>query len=515
MRCGKPYGLLVGMAWALVAAPPVWANSAPVVSNVTASQRSDGTRKVDIHYDLADADGDACSIWVQVSNNGGQTWAVPAQTFTGAIGSGITPGTGKLIVWDCLADLPGQTGTLQVRVCANDGQSIPSGMAPIPAGEFQMGDTFATGQTYETPVHAVYVSSFYMDQKLVTNQQYVDALNWAKAQGNLISVTSGVVYNAAGTFAYCATTTGEGGVQSRITWDGSTFAVIAGRENYPMYLVSFYGSAAYANWRSAMQGKPLCYNTSTWSCNYAVSGYRLPSEAEWEKAARGGAAGHRFPWSDTDTIQHARANYSSNANIAYDTSPTRGYHPAFSDDYPYVNPVGYFAPNGYGLYDMAGNVWERVNDFFSDTYYSTSPYNNPTGPPTGTNIVVRGGSWHAGGGAAQCATRSDGIGPNYRAINIGFRLVLAGSAGGSSGEGCADSATFSFDNFIINADLDLDLDVDIDDFSILQKCFTPIGQTVAAGCEGADLDHDQIVDQGDFVLFLRCLNGANQPPGCN
>jgi len=276
--------------------------------------------------------------------------------------------------------------------------------------------------------------------------------------------------------------------------------------------VSFYGSAAYANWRSAMQGKPLCYNTSTWSCNYAVSGYRLPSEAEWEKAARGGAAGHRFPWSDTDTIQHARANYSSNANIAYDTSPTRGYHPAFSDDYPYVNPVGYFAPNGYGLYDMAGNVWERVNDFFSDTYYSTSPYNNPTGPATGTTIVLRGGSWHASATAARCASRSDGIGPNYRAINLGFRCALASVTGGSS-EGCADSEMFSVANY--SADIDLDGDVDLGDFGIVQACFTPIGQTVAAGCEDADLNNSGIVDQADFALFLRCLSGANQPPGCS
>ncbi len=510
MSCGKPCGLLMGMVWMLVAGPAVWANSAPVVSNVTASQRTDGTKMVDIGYDLADADGDASAISVLVSDDGGQTWTVPAQTFTGAIGSGITPGTGKLIVWDCLADLPGLTGTLMARVCANDGPS--PGMALVPAGEFQMGDTFNEAGSWELPVHAVYVSAFFLDQKLVTNQQYVDALNWAKAQGNQITVIDGVVYNAAGTYAYCATTTGDGGVQSRITWNGSTFAVLFGRENYPMYLVSFYGSAAYANWRSAMQGKPLCYNTSTWSCNYAVSGYRLPSEAEWEKAARGGAAGHRFPWSDTDTIQHARANYSSNANIAYDTSPTRGYHPAFSDDYPYVNPVGYFAPNGYGLYDMAGNVWERVNDFFSDTYYSTSPYNNPTGPATGTTIVLRGGSWHASATAARCASRSDGIGPNYRAINLGFRCALASVTGGSS-EGCADSEMFSVANY--SADIDLDGDVDLGDFGIVQACFTPIGQTVAAGCEDADLNNSGIVDQADFALFLRCLSGANQPPGCS
>ncbi|UCD27569.1 MAG: SUMF1/EgtB/PvdO family nonheme iron enzyme, partial [Planctomycetota bacterium] len=222
MRCGKPYGLLVGMVCVLVVGPPVWAASAPVVSNVTASQRSDGTRKVDIHYDLADADGDACTISVLASNDGGQTWTVSSHTFTGEIGSGIIPGTGKLIVWDCKADLPGQTGTLTLRVCANDGQSTPPGMVLIPAGEFQMGDTFNEGGSWELPVHAVYISTFHMDRYPVTVQQYVDGLNWAWNQGNLITVIDYMVYQAGTgtTYPYCMTTLAEGGAWSRITWDG-------------------------------------------------------------------------------------------------------------------------------------------------------------------------------------------------------------------------------------------------------------------------------------------------------
>ncbi len=513
MRRGTPYGLLGGMAWVLAAGPAVWANSPPVVSDVTASQRGDGTKTVDLGYDLADADGDACTISVSASDDDGQTWTVPVQSLTGAVGSGITPGTDKSVVWDSRADLPGQTGTLSVRVCADDD---PAGMVLIPTGEFQMGDSFSEGGTWERPVHAVHVSAFFMARNLVTNQQYVDALNWAWGQGNLITVIDGVV-NGAGpsaSFAYCATTTGGGGVQSRITWNGSAFAVLAGKENHPVYLVSFYGSAAYANWRGAMEGRPLCYDPATWSCNFAVNGYRLPTEAEWEKGARGGAAGRRFPWADTDTIQHARANYHANSNIAYDTSPTEGYHPTFlAEGFPYTSPAGYFDPNGYGLYDVAGNVWERCNDWFSDTYYGVSPYNDPKGPATGTNIVVRGGSWHASATAARCASRSDGIGPNYRANNIGFRLALGNATGGAS-EGCGDSATFNFDNVIIPGDLDFDRDVDMNDFGIFQACISGSGNPYPPGCDDADMDDDFDVDADDFGDFQLCMGGAGSPPGC-
>ena len=115
-----------------------WANSPPVVSNVSAVQRGDASKLVDIHYDLADADNDPCTVSVVVSNDGGTTWTVPATALSGAVGSGVTPGTGNLIVWDCKVDLPGAVGNqFKVRICAFDGQA-PPGMVPIPAGEFQM-----------------------------------------------------------------------------------------------------------------------------------------------------------------------------------------------------------------------------------------------------------------------------------------------------------------------------------------------------------------------------------------
>jgi subtilisin family serine protease len=201
-------------------------------------------------------------------------------------------------------------------------------MVLIPAGEFLMGDTFNEGLSTERPVHAVYVSAFYMDRYEVTNQQYADALNWAQSQGGHITVTSGVVYkyNTGTSYPYCDTTTSSYPWYSRITWNGSTFGVVSGYGHHPIAAVSWYGAVAFCNWRSAMEGRASCYDLGTWFCNFDANGYRLPTEAEWEKAARGGASGRRFPWSDSDLIQHARANYRSTPYYPYDTSPTEGYH---------------------------------------------------------------------------------------------------------------------------------------------------------------------------------------------
>ncbi len=312
----------------------------------------------------------------------------------------------------------------------NPDECVPPGMVPIPAGEFQMGDTFAEGYAIELPVHAVYLDAFNMDRFELTNQRYADALNWAWAQGNLISVTSGVVYKYGGTtHPYCSTTaaptgTPHYGEHSRITWDGGTFGVTAGKEDHPMVVVTWYGAVAYCNWRSAMEGRTPCYNPSTWACNFDAGGYRLPTEAEWEKAARGGVAGHRFAWSDTDTIQHARANYRSSPNFSYDTSPTRGHHPTFDTGvYPYTSPVGYFAPNDYGLYDMTGSVSELCNDWYSGSYYSTSPYSNPTGPGPGTERVLRGGNWNAEAFYCRASARASNN-PGHCSCTQGFRCVL-------------------------------------------------------------------------------------------
>lgn len=300
----------------------------------------------------------------------------------------------------------------------------PPGMALIPAGEFVMGDHHS-GTSWALPLHAVYTDAFYMDKFEVTNRQYADALNWAWSQGNLITVNSGGVYkyNSGTSYPYCTTTSSSSA--SRITWSGSVFGVVGqalpagdagNKTNHPMVEVSWYGSAAYANWRSAMEGRTPSYDTTTWACDFNAGGYRLPTEAEWEKAARGGnhSPYYRYPWGDT--LDGSKANYWGSGD------------PFETGNYPWTTPVGYYMANGYGLYDMTGNVWEWCNDWY--TGYSVcnpSPCVNPRGPASGSYRVLRGGSWISNDYNLTCAARFNG-GPFFLYFHtVGFRLALNSS----------------------------------------------------------------------------------------
>jgi len=196
----------------------------------------------------------------------------------------------------------------------------------------------------------------------------------------------------------------------------------------PMVEVSWYGAVAYCNWRSSEEGYEAFYDLATWECNFSKHGYRLATEAEWEYAARGGERSpyYRFPWGDT--ISHSQANYYTNPCFyTYDVNSTfEGYHPTYNDGImPYTAPVGSFSANGYGLYDMAGNVWEWCNDWYGETYYSTSPYDNPQGSAIGYfhYRVARGGGWGSSAFHCRLAKRGHGF-PDSRTRYYGFRIVL-------------------------------------------------------------------------------------------
>ncbi len=287
------------------------------------------------------------------------------------------------------------------------GQTAPPNMALIPAGSFTMGNSMATneGDSYELPLHTVYVSAFSMDKYEVTKVLWDEVYQWAIAHGYSL----------------------EYGAQGKAN-------------NHPAHSMTWYDAVKWCNARSEKEGRtPAYYTDAGLSARYRIgqvapyvnwsSGYRLPTEAEWEKAARGGASGYRFPWADTDNITHSRANYYSSLSDAYDTSPTRGVHPTFNDGvYPYTSPVGYFPPNGYGLYDMAGNVLEWCWDWYGG--YSSGPQTDPRGPTSGSYgsyRVFRGGSWFYLARFCRSAYRyySD---PAYRGDDIGFRVVMPSTA---------------------------------------------------------------------------------------
>ncbi|MBN2272489.1 MAG: formylglycine-generating enzyme family protein [Sedimentisphaerales bacterium] len=296
---------------------------------------------------------------------------------------------------------------------------IPDDMVYIPGGTFEMGDSFEEGEPDELPVHTATLDFFCMGRCEVTNQQYCDYLN--SALGGGIYVSDGVVYGTGNDQVYCDTSTSNS--YSQIDYSGGVFYVRTknGRDMLydPMVEVTWYGAAAYCNWRSRQEGKEQCYNLSTWICDFGKHGYRLATEAEWEYAARGGLSGRRFPCGDT--ISHSQANYYSDGYYSYDISPTTDYHPNWDDVQPYTSPGGSFAANDYGLYDMSGNVWEWCNDWYGS--YSSASQNNPTGPTSGTHRLLRGGSWIISANHSRVAYRCLCT-PGNRGFAIGFRIVL-------------------------------------------------------------------------------------------
>ncbi len=299
-----------------------------------------------------------------------------------------------------------------------------SGMAPIPGGELAIGCHAEMGDVClpdELPVHDIYVDSFLMGIYEVTNAQYCEYLNSAYRRG-LIRVLTGIVYKNGGYWPYCDTNSVDS--HSRIHWDGEVFTVTPQKEFHPVVEVSWYGAAAYANWLSKRHLRTPCYSLSNWTCDFAADGYRLPTEAEWEYAARGDDAYpyDAYPWGFS--YSESKANYEFSGD-PYEVGPL-----------PWTTPVGYYdggqvpagvdMANGYGLYDIAGNVWEWCHDWYDADYYEYSSYDNPSGPYEATYRVLRGGAWSDAGEFLRSAGRNRDW-PNARYRAVGFRLVIRDS----------------------------------------------------------------------------------------
>jgi formylglycine-generating enzyme required for sulfatase activity len=266
-------------------------------------------------------------------------------------------------------------------------------MVLIPSGSFTMGDTL-DGSLDAVPTN-VTLSAFYMDVNEVSFSKWQSVYFWATNHGY-----------------------------------GFSYAGSGKAANHPVYAGNWYDCVKWCNARSQQAGlTPVYYTdvgltqvytngTVTPYANWSANGYRLPTESEWEKAARGGLSGQRFPWGNV--INQNLANYVGNTNLfSYDLGPN-GYHTAFTNGFTlYTSPAGYFAPNGYGLNDMAGNVFEWCWDWYGTPYAGGS---DPHGPSSGSGRVLRGGHWNGFALNARCAYRYYGNPDNADAYS-GLRCV--------------------------------------------------------------------------------------------
>jgi formylglycine-generating enzyme required for sulfatase activity len=231
-------------------------------------------------------------------------------------------------------------------------------MALVPAGSFEMGSE--TGDSDEEPIHTVMLEDFYIDQYEVTNAQYAECVDTGVCDPPEINRSYKRPYY----------------------YGNTTYA------DYPVIRVSWYDAQTYCQWRDA----------------------RLPTEAEWEKAARGGLEGKLYPWGDKSPI--CEIGFPNGAKF----DDNKGCNDADTEK------VGTYEPNGYGLYDMAGNVWEWTADWYDSAYYANSPIKNPVGPETGQSRVMRGGSCSYSSFSLRVYYRKY-FSPTYSSFNIGFRCA--------------------------------------------------------------------------------------------
>ncbi|MDD4277605.1 MAG: SUMF1/EgtB/PvdO family nonheme iron enzyme [Candidatus Cloacimonetes bacterium] len=444
--------------------PPV----APTVNNVTALQRTDGSKIVDIHYNVYDANNDPATISVMLSEDSGTTFAYQPNiaNLYGDIGEGIYTGTNKHIVWKAGEESIDYDGSLyRIRVLAEDNTSgrvetpifspaggvfnspqmisitcatanariyystngsdpdqnstlytgpinistdtilkaraykelwlpslvatsatyifPPAGFAYVPGGTFTMGDTRGVGYDFELPTHSVTLNSIYMSKYQVTQAQYTAIMGSNPARNYGVG------------------------------------------PNYPVYTVNWYSTIKYCNLRSMNEGLTPVYSIggstnptawgnvptssdSTWSaaiCNWSANGYRLPTEAEWEYAARSATNDPDYLYSGSDDL-NAVGWYAGN------NSPNK------------TKEVGTKAPNALGLYDMSGNLDEWCWDWGDSNYYDISPSNNPKGPDSGSYRVLRGGSFSTAAYWCRVAFRT-WYDPCYTKNFIGFRVCRA------------------------------------------------------------------------------------------
>ena len=325
-------------------------NSQPIIDRLIVPEQVTAGGKVRLEVVAHDVDGDKLTYKWKVSDGTVDTagiWTVPREPMNATVLVHVSDGVNEAVA----------SSKVSVEILPPSKPLAPEGMVSIPAGEFQMGNSDPQTEHIwwnrrtqdERPAHTVYVDAFFMDEHEVTNFEYQQFLranpSWRKDKiderfhsGNYLK-----------------------------DWQGNAYP--SGKTRHPVVHVSWYAAMAYAQWVDK----------------------RLPTEAEWEYAARGGLSGKRYSWGDEwdyDQV-HISRKAGDNTRTTGDTAK-----------------VGKLPPNGYGLYDIAGNVWEWCLDEYDADFYATSPRENPFAGANGMDWVVnnftevksdrvlRGGSWY-------------------------------------------------------------------------------------------------------------------------
>jgi formylglycine-generating enzyme required for sulfatase activity len=359
----------------LLLLPSLLSAAAPVVSNVRAAQRA-GTKLVDVTYDLSDSDSTAVFVSIQIYASGNP---LPAFSLSGDVGSGVTPGFNKKITWNAGQDWNRQyTTSGSARIIADDLTTVAPNatLAYVPAGFSANGYGSHGGAI-------VFSSGFYMDKTEISKGTWDTVKTWALANG--------------------------------YTFDNPGVGTAS---NHPVVGVSWYDVAKWCNARSEMEGlAPIYFTDATRAtvyrtgqvilrntyCNFTANGYRLPTRAEWSKAAWGGSTSGPYPWpsyygSGAEILDAGKGNYSNGTKMhQWDTSATSvstanylttpcGYYNGTQQviGVPAATPIRDMA-NGFGLYDMFGNVGEWLWDSYYSETTATTEYkdDNYKGPDLG------------------------------------------------------------------------------------------------------------------------------------
>jgi formylglycine-generating enzyme required for sulfatase activity len=260
-------------------------------------------------------------------------------------------------------------------------------MVFVKGGCFQMGDIFRDIPSSEKPVHEVCVDDFYMGKYEVTVGEF---RKFVEKTGYMTDAEQQ---------DGCHSWVGDG-TEKKIkehNWKKTGFPQ---SETDPVVCVSWKDTYNYIQWLNKKDGKK----------------YRLPTEAEWEYAARSGGKAYEYSW----------GNAGPSGNIADESAKKElsglSIWKGYIDGYAYTAPVGSFMPNGSGIYDMSGNVYEWVADWQEDNYYGHSPGHNPKGPDHGEYKLLRGGAWDLQPDTARTTSRYWNM-PGARAVCMGFRLA--------------------------------------------------------------------------------------------